>query len=126
MSDRIALLKVTDREACALLSQRDIIPHERAFELFEILKNGQYFTTARRLMDRIETTAPESKKLKIGQKRSLCTYKDTTLLAPDRFEKALKTLNLCDDLKSTKNQETLGQAGAIYKQKWLGACLTCF
>lgn len=119
MSDRIALLKATDREVCMLLSQRDIIPHEKAFALFEILKNGQYFTTARRLMDRIEATAPESKQLKIRQMRSLCTYKDTTLLAPDRFDNALGILNKDDELKFTKNQETLGQAGAIYKQKWL-------
>lgn len=119
MSDRITKLKETDKQVCLLLSEKDIIPHKQALDMYEVLKSGQYFTTARRLMERIETTAPDSEKLKIGQKRSLCTYKDTTLRAPDRFDDALAILNQCDDLSSTRNQETLGQAGAIYKNKWL-------
>ena len=119
MSDRITQLRETDKMACALLSKTDIIPHKQAFVMYEVLKSGQYFTTARRLMERIRTTAPDSKQLKIGQNRAFCTYKDTTLRAPNRFDCALVILNQCDELRITRNQETLGQAGAIYKNKWL-------
>jgi len=118
LAERYAQLKQADREACELLSRGDVIPHTKAFELFDVLKGGQYFATARRLMARIELTAPPECRLEIGQKRSLSTYKDTTLPAPDRFADALKILDYCDSLKSTNNQETLGQAGAIYKLKW--------
>lgn len=118
LTERYAKLKQTDKEACELLSRGDVIPHTKAFELFKVLKDGQYFATARRLMERIEQTASPEFRLEIGQKRSLSTYKDTTLPAPDRFDDALKILDCCDSLKGTNNQETLGQAGAIHKLKW--------
>ena len=57
------------------------------------------------------------------QQLSLCTYKDPDLNPLERLDRALDILKGLDniDLKSddcTKDQETLGQVGAIYKRKW--------
>jgi predicted acylesterase/phospholipase RssA len=54
----------------------------------------------------------------LGQQHALCTYKDTHLPADIRYEQALSILSEVDDLLRTKQQETLGLAGAIYKYKW--------
>lgn len=118
MTDRLQQLKLADKEACERLSKGNAISLEEAKPLFKILKSGQYFTTARRLMERVHATAPASEWEEIGQHRSLCTYKDTMLPAPDRFDAALELLKQHCMLSNTKNQETLGQAGAIYKLKW--------
>lgn len=57
-------------------------------------------------------------KLKLAQNHALCTYKDPDWPAEQRFKRALEILQEADDLKTTKNQETLGQAGAINKRRW--------
>lgn len=45
-------------------------------------------------------------------------YKDTTLSAYFKFDKALNVLKSNCDLTNTDDCETLGLAGAIYKYKW--------
>ncbi len=53
------------------------------------------------------------------QKLAKYIYKDHSLPASFKFDKALKELNACDDLNKSQNCESFGLAGAIYKRKWL-------
>lgn len=63
-------------------------------------------------------------RLKVWQRLTLCTYKDQDLPADERLDRALKILeeveNLRDteDQETTRNQESLGLLGSIYKRKW--------
>ena len=90
--------------------------------LSEDLKKEKRFGLARKLLNRAlqdgEIEKDKNLKLKIGQQHALCTYKDPDLPISDRLDRALKILNKADDLLETKNQETLGLAGAIYKRIW--------
>jgi predicted acylesterase/phospholipase RssA len=54
----------------------------------------------------------------LRQQHALCTYKDPDLPASTRFDLALEILGTGEDLAATKNQETLGLAGAIHKRMW--------
>ena len=56
--------------------------------------------------------------LKLAQQEALCIYKDTDLAAEQRFARALEILEHDCDLANTKDQETLGLAGAIHKYRW--------
>ncbi len=86
------------------------------------LKNEKYFGYARRLLFRarqdpaIHADPPLATKLR--QQHALCTYKDPDLPVDLKFDKALEILAQCEDLNTTRDQETLGLAGAIYKNKW--------
>jgi predicted acylesterase/phospholipase RssA len=93
-------------------------------ELVNRLKKERAFGLARKILDRY-AVKPEVKqhpdlklRLKFAQKRSLCTYKDPDLSVDDRLDRALGILEEVDPLEVSKDQETLGQAGAIYKRKW--------
>lgn len=91
-------------------------------DLAKKLKANKDFIYARNLLAHATTEASinsdKNIKLKIYQEWSLCTYKDHELPLDNRLDKALEILNRIEDLDKTKNQETLGQAGAIYKNKW--------
>src|SRR5437867_5732078 len=54
-------------------------------------------------------------RLRLAQKHALSTYKDPDLPTYARLERALQILWEVEDLATTKDQETLGQSGAIYK-----------
>jgi predicted acylesterase/phospholipase RssA len=54
----------------------------------------------------------------LGQEQSLCTYKDPDLPALRRLHDALCILQTVDHPDRSSDDETLGQAGAIYKQLW--------
>jgi predicted acylesterase/phospholipase RssA len=45
-------------------------------------------------------------------------YKDNSLSSQFKYDRAIKTLNAVDDLTQTRNCESLGLAGAIYKRRW--------
>lgn len=49
---------------------------------------------------------------------ALCTYKDWDLSPEIKFDRALTILKQLGDLRTTKDQETLGLVGAIHKYKW--------
>ena len=95
---------------------------KKLLDLAERLKKEKRFGLARKLLNRAlqdgEIEKDKNLKLKIGQQHALCTYKDPDLPISDRLDRALKILNQADDLLKTKNQETLGLAGAIYKRIW--------
>ena len=85
------------------------------------LKAEKQFGYARQLLAHARSNPsgiPSAFRLYLGQQHALCTYKDPRLLADRRYDDALRILAEVDDLLSTKNQETLGLAGAICKYKW--------
>ena len=89
----------------------------------ELAKDVRAFSLARKLFELIRnspeaaTLAPGAK-LKLIQRHALCTYRDDDLVADERFGDALGILNEGDLQTANPSQETLGQAGAIYKTKW--------
>src|SRR5258707_82111 len=95
---------------------------EDIWRLAKQLKATKQFGYARRLLSLARTdhrldSNPELRTL-LRQQHALCTYKDQDLSADIRYDRALEILGDCDDLKKTVVQETLGIAGAIYKNKW--------
>ena len=87
------------------------------------LKGEKQFSLARRLLLRVRRDARlnENKQLqlKVIQQLSLCTRKDSDLPVDERLDLAFEILKETgDDLNATRNQETLGLAGAIFKNKW--------
>ncbi|MEJ7767687.1 MAG: tetratricopeptide repeat-containing protein [Chitinophagaceae bacterium] len=91
------------------------------FELSMQLKKEQAFGYARRILSlaRKDSFIKYEMGIKLDQQCALCTYKDADLPLTDRLDQALHILREGrPDLDNTKNQETLGIAGAIYKRKW--------
>jgi predicted acylesterase/phospholipase RssA len=91
-------------------------------ELAELMKKEKQFGYARKLLftasqDPSINNDPELAK-EIRRQRALCTYKDPDLLADTKFIQAIEILGQSEDLNHTTDQETLGIAGAIYKNKW--------
>ncbi len=89
-------------------------------DLAERLKELDEFGYARRLLGRAreKPVHDQALQLKLCQRHSLCTYKDPDLPTYDKLNRALDILKEEEDLKVTKEQETLGLAGAIYKRMW--------
>lgn len=109
------------KEANDILSGKLSTPDE-LLKLVKSLHKDRKFGLARKLLDRYSgdpRVAGDSKlRLQVAQKRALSTYKDPDLQADKKLEQALQILKEADDLGQTKDQETLGQAGAIYKHLW--------
>lgn len=107
--------------ALELMALANVDP-KKAHDLGKALKGELAFGSARKLSAHALahfTLEPDAKlKLELAQLQSLCTYKDPDLPTVKRLDAAFNILNTADPLESTKNQETLGQAGAIYKRKW--------
>ncbi len=86
------------------------------------LKEEKAFSYARRVLASARARGgldqDKDLKLKIYQQSALCTYKDTDLPADKRLDLALKILREVEDISTTRDQETLGLVGAIYKRKW--------
>jgi predicted acylesterase/phospholipase RssA len=86
------------------------------------LQSQQVFWIARRLLERrfgdSDIQASPDKKLKIGRRLAVITYKDPDLPLDERLDKALRLLNQVGSLDSTVDQETLGIAGAVHKRLW--------
>lgn len=69
-----------------------------------------------KLLGRTDLQRPQ--RIRLVQALALATYKDTTLLQVEAFDKAQELLAAEFDLKTTKDQETLGLVGALYKRRW--------
>lgn len=109
-------------EALEALRGRTRTPKD-LLELAKKLKADNKFGLARRLLARarIDPNLADEPglRLKVFQESALCTYKDPDLPAEARLDRALLILRQsCEDIETTKNQETLGLIGAIYKRKW--------
>ncbi len=92
------------------------------FDLAMKLKNEQAFGYARRILERIWRNKDEADlpkpPLKLAQQLALVTYKDPDLPPDRKLDDAFDILRQADDPRTTKNQETLGLAGAIHKRRW--------
>ncbi len=92
---------------------------ENLEKLYKKLKNYNKFGLARKILYifKKKNTDPK-KRLKIYQQEALCTFKDPDLPSEVKFDKALAILNEIEDIENTKNTETLGLLGSIFKRKW--------
>jgi predicted acylesterase/phospholipase RssA len=109
------------KEATEILRGKSRTPKE-ILELAKELKAAQQFGYARRILARARRSPALSEdpalRLKIHQQSALCTYKDPDLPLDSRLDRGLEILREMEDLSQTRDQETLGLAGAIYKRKW--------
>ncbi len=94
-------------------------PH--IFDLAMTLKKQKHFGYARQLLFRArqDPSATDQKLItRMRQQHALCTYKDPDLPSDSKLDHAFEILSQCEDLATTSDQETLGIAGAIFKNKW--------
>ena len=87
------------------------------------LINSRQFDAASRVLSRARARGSDGERdkelrLKLAQKHAFCIYKDPDLPASTRLDRAFEVLTQVEDLKTSRDQETLGLAGAIYKRKW--------
>jgi len=86
------------------------------------LKKQLYFDLAKQLFDlawrKGEPGIRPDDRLKAVQQLALCTYKNPDQPADTRLDEAMALLTEHADLARTVNQETLGLAGAIHKNKF--------
>jgi predicted acylesterase/phospholipase RssA/tetratricopeptide (TPR) repeat protein len=95
------------------------VGYAEALDLYKRLKVARYFGYARQLLVRIRRMpAATDKRLWLAQQLALCTYKDPDLPTDRRSSQALEILNEADPLETTRDQETLGLAGAVYKYRF--------
>jgi predicted acylesterase/phospholipase RssA len=59
-----------------------------------------------------------AQRIRLVQGLALATYKDHGLLQLQAFDRALELLAAEFDLPTTRDQETLGLVGALYKRRW--------
>ncbi|MFP3646553.1 patatin-like phospholipase family protein [Paraburkholderia sp. SIMBA_054] len=91
-------------------------------DLEEVLRRSRRFGLARKILERCadhrDLNSNAALRVKVGQKRALCTYKDPDLANDKKLDDAFSILQSVTDLETTVDQETLGLAGAIFKRKW--------
>lgn len=102
-----------------ILGGESIAPKE-GLDLAKRLKKENQFGYARKLLATIrqKSGTDAELRLKLAQQHALCTYKDPDLPTLSKLSRALVILQEVEDLAKTKDQETLGLTGAIYKRKW--------
>src|SRR5262245_43956090 len=96
---------------------------EDMINLAKRLKDNRRFGYARKIFARARSCPdyrglPPSRRLFLVQQQALCTYRDPDLPVDHRLDLAVEILEEIEDLSTTRNQETLGLAGAIFKRKW--------
>jgi predicted acylesterase/phospholipase RssA len=108
--------------AIEVLGGATVIQPDEMFELAKSLAQYKEIGYARRVLNRAcaVVNRNEYPKLytKIFQKAALYTYKDPDLPLDWKLDRAYKILGKIEDLAETRDTETLGLAGAIFKRKW--------
>ena len=89
---------------------------EEKIKIYRALKSAEKFGYARKMLNLIREEVPND--LELCQAHALCTFKDMDLSAEEKFDRAISILRQVEDIDNTKNQETLGLLGSIYKRKW--------
>lgn len=108
-----------DRVRAILANESISVDPTEALRLAKGLKDQHRFRAARNVLARVCKEAVDpALKLKLAQVHALCTYKDPDLPTDAKLDRALKLLQEAEDLTVTTDQETLGLAGAIFKNKW--------
>jgi predicted acylesterase/phospholipase RssA len=85
-------------------------------QLAAVLRTNQQFGYARRLFRRLHEANPDD--LEVRRQYAFCVYKDAELPAARRLDRALDILCGAGPLRESRDSETLGIGGAIYKRKW--------
>ncbi|HST52515.1 MAG TPA: tetratricopeptide repeat-containing protein [Pyrinomonadaceae bacterium] len=120
-------MSAAETEDALVAQARDILrgTYRRPLEILKLakkLKGYKKFGYARRILARARNDpaiyGDTRLRLEIHQQSALCTYKDPDLPADSRLDRALEILREVEDLSTTRKQETLGLAGAIFKRKW--------
>src|SRR6478672_5902991 len=110
------------QKARGILRGKDIDPDLVLKGLIAPLKQERAFGYARKVLIRVRWDPRSNRtaelRRKLAQAHALCTYKDPDLQPEQRLDQALEILREVEDLETTRDQETLGQAGAIYKRRW--------
>jgi len=108
-------------DAEEILAGRSASPSS-VLALVKKLHEERLFGLARKLLDRLSSDpvvmTNRDLSVRVAQKRALSTYKDPDLQTDAKLERALAILQGAEDLATTRDQETLGLAGAIYKRMW--------
>jgi len=106
-------------EAKAIQNGAPKTPEELLTLAVNLLGHNE-FGRARSILDQAvkQDIGDQQLKEKIAQNRALSTYKDPELNREQALDLAIGILSETFDLKITKDQETLGLAGAIYKRMW--------
>jgi hypothetical protein len=96
------------------------ISAQEAENLIKLLKRERAFGYARKVLARVRKNPPEEIHLRtrLAQAHALCTYKDPDLPPDEKLDQALSILRIDCSLDTSLDQETLGLAGAIHKEKW--------
>jgi hypothetical protein len=90
-----------------------------ALQLAAGLKKQQRFGKARRLAAAWRATSRTDEQwTKLTEQWALCTYKDVDLPPTSRYDDALSILKNLGGLADAHDAETMGLAGAIFKNKW--------
>ena len=85
----------------------------------QLIDSDVHYWARRLLLTVLERTDLEkSQRSRLVQSLALATYKDTSLLQVEAFDQAQAMLEEAFDLKTTRDQETLGLVGALYKRRW--------
>lgn len=108
-----------DRVQAILRDETITFEPTEGLRLAQGLKSQQRFRAARNILSRTSKDGTDQPfRLKVAQVHALCTYKDPDLPTDAKLDRALKLLQEAEDLTVTTDQETLGLAGAIFKNKW--------
>jgi len=124
MSDTVTAAAVAS--AKSILAGAEASPAE-VLALVPTLHRDRQFGLARRMLEKLWNRRSfvqaldqnPTLKLAFAHKRSLSTYKDPDLPADLKNTRALAILQAADRLDISVDPETLGQAGAIYKNMWV-------
>jgi predicted acylesterase/phospholipase RssA len=124
MLDQIQQQKQQYISDAKVILKGEVKTPEYLLELATKLLDYEEFSWARGILELVVKQNITNKQLseeilqKIAQKRAQATYKDTQLNREKALDQAIEILRDAFDLAATKDQETLGLAGAIYKRKW--------
>jgi predicted acylesterase/phospholipase RssA len=93
---------------------------EEDLALAKALKRHNLFDFACRLLAlaRKKPTNNAALQRLLAQQHALCTYKNPDAPLIERLDDALRLLEEQEDLSATRDQESLGIAGAIFKRRW--------
>ncbi|MDQ3918392.1 MAG: patatin-like phospholipase family protein [Acidobacteriota bacterium] len=110
------------QRAVEVLGGASVMQPDEMFELAKSLAQYKQIGYARRVLKRACAVVSRSEYPKlytrIFQKAALYTYKDPDLPLDWKLDRALQILGKIEDLAETRDTETLGLVGAIYKRKW--------
>lgn len=119
MQDRRQAKAVLVDRVQAVLRGEQIAPAE-AGQLSSQLIGIDLHYWARRLLLAVlaRSDISRAQRVPLVQTLALATYKDNSLLQRQAFEQVLALLAAEFDLEQTRDQETLGLLGALYKRRW--------